>query len=893
MIIRPTSIVAYLVSCLFLVALYGPSNVITQNASSPGTGTDFLQRLVTWDDKCFFIRGERLLLYSGEAHPFRLPVPGLWLDVFEKIKALGFNCVSFYTYWGLHEGKQGRIIDEGIWSLDKFFRAASEAGIYLIARPGPYINAETAAGGFPGWTLRLKSVLRSNSPEFLDATELYAAKIGKAIANAQIINGGPVILPGTTPTTFPSQMNREYIAYVNQQFRKAGIVVPLVNNDPAMKGYFAPGSGLGEVDIYGTDAYPLRYNCAQPSIWPKTRVPIDWQIIHRQQSPTTPFAILEYQGGSATSWGGVDQEQCGALVNAEAMRVLHKQLYGFGVKLINVYMLFGGTNWGNLGDTKLHVIRHADFTSTASTNYRLNVFCSLGNVSIPQLAGQLSLNGRDSKIHVTDYNVGPDIVLRYLTAELFTWAVDKAGQKNLILYGGADEAMWIIKWQVNKARRIIRFAEGELNIHLLWRNDAYNHWTLELPAKSPIGNYSSPSKSSVIIRGGYRMRSAKISGNQLHLRGDVNATGDVELVHEPTGAVTNISFNGTPLNVSRSQKGFLRAKIQWALPSPYKVPDFRELTWKYIDPLPEVSKSAYDDSKWTLCNHRNTTNRQSLQTPTSLYASDYGYHTGCWSFAQSVWINSTFLGSWEGDSDHKTRAHNLTIPPFLQPGGKYVITVLIDHMGQDEKAPGTDSIKEPMGLINFAPHTHPQSDVMWKLTGNIGGEDYADITIGPRNEGAMFAERMGYHLPRPPSADWRIGSPTSDGMVRAGVGFFTTEFELNVPGGYDIPMVFVFSNHTIRGEYGTARHYRSQLYINGYQFGKYVSHLGPQSRFLVPEGILNYNGINTVAMTLWSLDPQGTRLGGLILDCEFPVISGYRKPRLVSMPVGRARNDGY
>jgi uncharacterized SAM-binding protein YcdF (DUF218 family) len=40
-----------------------------------------LQDIVTWDQHSIFVRGERVLFYSGEYHPFRLPVPGLWLDV--------------------------------------------------------------------------------------------------------------------------------------------------------------------------------------------------------------------------------------------------------------------------------------------------------------------------------------------------------------------------------------------------------------------------------------------------------------------------------------------------------------------------------------------------------------------------------------------------------------------------------------------------------------------------------------------------------------------------------------------------------------------------------------------------------------------------------------------
>lgn len=58
-----------------------------------------LQDIVTWDQHSVLVRGERIMIYSGEFHPYRLPVPGLWLDILQKIKALGFSAVSFYTNW--------------------------------------------------------------------------------------------------------------------------------------------------------------------------------------------------------------------------------------------------------------------------------------------------------------------------------------------------------------------------------------------------------------------------------------------------------------------------------------------------------------------------------------------------------------------------------------------------------------------------------------------------------------------------------------------------------------------------------------------------------------------------------------------------------------------------
>jgi beta-galactosidase GanA len=57
----------------------------------------------------------------------------MWLDIFQKIKALGFTSVSFYVDWALVEGKQGDFSAEGVFDFLPFFNAAWEAGLYLVA----------------------------------------------------------------------------------------------------------------------------------------------------------------------------------------------------------------------------------------------------------------------------------------------------------------------------------------------------------------------------------------------------------------------------------------------------------------------------------------------------------------------------------------------------------------------------------------------------------------------------------------------------------------------------------------------------------------------------------------------------------------------------------------
>lgn len=82
----------------------------------------------------------------------------------------------------------------------------------------------------------------------------YVSQIGAIIARAQITNGGPVILyqPENeyslgVSIPFPSG---KYMQYVEDQARRAGIVVPLISNDGLALGHNAPGTGTGEVDIY-------------------------------------------------------------------------------------------------------------------------------------------------------------------------------------------------------------------------------------------------------------------------------------------------------------------------------------------------------------------------------------------------------------------------------------------------------------------------------------------------------------------------------------------------------------------------------------------------------------------------------------------------------------------
>lgn len=146
-------------------------------------------------------------------------------------------------------------------------------------------------------------------------------------------------------------------------------------------------------------------------------------------------------------------------------------------------------------------------------------------------------------------------------------------------------------------------------------------------------------------------------------------------------------------------------------------------------------------------------------------------------------------------------------------------------MGQYEEAPGTDAVKFPRGILNYGISGHAQSDVSWKLMGNLAGEKYQNGARGPLNDGGMYAKRQGYHYPSPPTSTLELSNPVTYGLSHVGVGFYAAYFRLNIPCGWDFPMSVVFNDslHSSTKENSLGNNYRCQLlvFINGYQFRKY------------------------------------------------------------------------
>lgn len=170
-------------------------------------------------------------MWGAELHYWRLPSRDLWRDMLEKLKAGGFNTVSIYCDWAYHSPRPG-VYDftGGTRDVERLLDVTEDAGLYVIARPGPYINAETDSGGFPGWVDTLAGRSRSSAADFQAASDEWLHHIDPIIARHQITDGGGNVILYQVENEYGSNTDAAYMTHTKQVVRDDGITVPFTHN---------------------------------------------------------------------------------------------------------------------------------------------------------------------------------------------------------------------------------------------------------------------------------------------------------------------------------------------------------------------------------------------------------------------------------------------------------------------------------------------------------------------------------------------------------------------------------------------------------------------------------------------------------------------------------------
>jgi hypothetical protein len=923
---------------------------------------------VGWDPYSLTVGGKRVVIWSGEIHPFRLPDPALWRDVIQKMKALGFNGVSFYFDWAYHSPAPGVYDFSGVRNVERALEIAEEEGMYVIARTGPYVNAELSGGGFPGWMFRNRAEARTDDPAYLAAVDEWMTQIDAIVARHQVTTGGGTVIAyqienelGKVEPKHARQM--EHLA---AKARADGITVPFFHNaagrlpDWTPVASSAPWANPGPTDLYAFDGYPggscdVHANPAGPN-----RAP-DWGLYAvpgpkagAQSSPGTPGFAAEVGGGWFDYWGSNGTYAC----TAERQGKGYQRVF-YGTNLINritihnVYMAFGGTSWGWLPGPIVYtsydygapiaedrsvrpkalalkqqgmfvqaagaVLAHMDKgpeIRTTSPRIRLyhNVNTELGAHVLFAVHGPSDLltddtfafdlatrdgqytvaarvNGQDAKMLLAAYDMERQHLV-YSTSELQAQLRD--GARDIVLLHGRDGEMGETVLRYASAPRVEVLAGDVSSSFDLARGDlklAYAHTGLarvritgggRAPLLLLVADEATSQRfwtqhteaGRVLELTPALVRSARVEGGTLHLAGDTQAESPLEIWGTDIAAAT---FNGVPLTLARQPDGSLRSAAL-AGPARVTVPDLGKLAWtRRMDSLD--AQPGFDDSSWVQVDGRASA-AQTWTLPErgqpTLAMSDYGFHHGdVWYRGRfdvlgaapnrlelfyggggagmlQAWVDGRFLGQHELDTG-RSFPETTDTARFdlgkLAPG-PHTLAVMVRNDSHNWDLMADDAHREARGLIAASLSTPGGRrfavPIRWRIQGNRGGEDIADRMRGPLNDGGLYGERAGWHLPGASAQGWtpaHVGDPPP----APGTYWLRTRVRLDLPRGHDVQLGLAFGDAT---RPRSDRENRVLIFVNGWNLGQFIAHVGPQRVFVIPPGILDPHGENTIALAV-------------------------------------------
>lgn len=340
---------------------------------------------VSFDKYSLMVNGKRVFIKGGAFHYFRNPGENMARDRFMKMKAGGYNTVDIYFNWNYHSPRQGEYDFSGIKDVRKVLKAAQDIGLFVIARPGPFINAEVNAGGLPFWLLKMEDVIPRNR---IGTEYHYSEKYMEYIAEwydhiIPIIREFDNIILFQIENEYATDtMEEDYMRTLYKMARERGITCPIFHNDA----YFA-GLWADCVDIYALDLYPYinpNQNWKQDNFCFDTLDNVE--DIFRCAKENSPPFVAEMQSGWFDKWDGLGYKHIREALGDEHINIMTKTALSQGVTLFNHYMVAGGTNWADLACDEVYTsyeftapidefgIPQANYFKSKELNYFLDSF---------------------------------------------------------------------------------------------------------------------------------------------------------------------------------------------------------------------------------------------------------------------------------------------------------------------------------------------------------------------------------------------------------------------------------------------------------------------------------------------------------------------------------------
>lgn len=150
-------------------------------------------KCVEMKDNCLLIDGRPVVLLSSSLFYFRIPC-AYWEKRMRSLKDGGYQAIDVYIPWNFHETEPGIWDFSGMRDLDRFLELADKNGLYVVARPGPYICSEWDGGALPAWLGTQDMQLRQFDGSYLKAVETWFDKVMPILEKRQYGREGSVIL---------------------------------------------------------------------------------------------------------------------------------------------------------------------------------------------------------------------------------------------------------------------------------------------------------------------------------------------------------------------------------------------------------------------------------------------------------------------------------------------------------------------------------------------------------------------------------------------------------------------------------------------------------------------------------------------------------------------------
>lgn len=140
----------------------------------------------------------------------------------------------------------------------------------------------------------------------------------------------------------------KYMQQIEKAFLDAGVTVPSTSNEKgerAMSWSTDYEDVGGAVNVYGLDSYPGGMSCTNPDSG--FRLVRNYHQWFSNYSFTQPSFLAEFESGYFQPWGGSFYDACLSELDPAFADVYYKNNIGQRVTMQNLYMSYGGTNWGH------------------------------------------------------------------------------------------------------------------------------------------------------------------------------------------------------------------------------------------------------------------------------------------------------------------------------------------------------------------------------------------------------------------------------------------------------------------------------------------------------------------------------------------------------------------